>query len=167
MPLRSLSRRIAAILAGLSLTAPLPPIIPWAFTTRGDAPTKMSTSALKPCRVTCNATKTVSIARDFGLKSRSNATSVSIQNTKSKNSASITSPASAANVWSISPACRRSSPSGSASGWTGTTRTTPWTIPISSTFGISLSAVTRRAGSIQGLALNAVVHPLRHQPLAA
>ena len=71
----SLSKKTAIILVGLSLTAPSPPTIRWASITPGEERTRTSISASRPCRATRSAIKTVSTARACGSRSRSNATS--------------------------------------------------------------------------------------------
>ena len=157
----------AAARAGRSSTARSPPTTRWASTTPGAAPTRISTSATTPCRATSSATRTASTARASGSKSRSRRSLASTPSARSRRTGSTSSPSAAASASSSTPPSSReqSIRLGQWMDWDDCYYThTDNNIEHIWHF---LKTLPREGLALQGPPLDALVHPLRHRPLAA
>ena len=129
-PSTSSGARTPAGRSGRSSTGRSPPTTRWASTTPGAAPTRTPTSATSPCPATSCATRTASTARGCGSRSRSRRNWSSRASGTSRTGARRRRRGIDRFVQRVqearrtsSPACRRSSRSASATGWTGTAPT--------------------------------------------
>ena len=134
------------------LDGPITANNPMGSTTRGDAPSRTSSSVTERCAATTSDSRTASIARGCGWRSRSRRPWGSTRSGRSSRSAWSASLAPAANGCCASPRSRPSSRSSWASGWTGPTPTSRCRTPTPSTTGPSSSGATSVAGSTRGIA---------------
>ena len=130
-----------------SSTARSPPTTRWGCTTPGAAPTRTCSCAGAPCRATASATRTGSTARGCGSKWRWRRRRALPPSATSRPTASPASSRNASSGCASTPRSRPNNRSASATGWTGTTPTTPCRMRITTPSGISCSAATRTAGS--------------------